>query len=273
MNSSDKAAWASVVLAAVAIIVNAWYSYESHTAAQSSTIAKEVLEAEQAKVVSLQERTATQEIALSNALDRVDLYGDIIAAEGGDRLAYISAINKIKETVHAGFLENKLHEIINRFSVDDENAYIKEHLSWPSLTPVEKVGVMLNNDSYIQRIYAIKQAYQMRLNSFMPEIMQIVLTDRDLRVVQIATYVINKTFEDNMIFNAAHCCNLAMDTCVMHPQEARDQFKKAWEVHREKILGRKPKEYRYGKDKNPPHRQMMYLFDPEKPNDIPVLPE
>ena len=252
----------SAIAAIITALVSAW------------TLCVNIVERNE--VDALQKRAATQEASLSNAIDRVDLYGDIIAAEGGDRSAYISAMtaiergNRVKVTE---FLRRKLYEISTRFSADDESEYLKQRLSWPSPTRTEHIKKMLKHDESLQRFYAIQKVYELRCNSFIPDIMDIALTDQDLRVVQLATYVINKTFEDNMIFNVGPRCNLSLNECVEHPDEARTRFDKAWEVHKEKILGRKPKEYRYGKDKNPPHQQMMYLFDPEKPDDSPVLPE
>lgn len=231
---------------------------------------------ERDEVATLQKEAVIQKQTLSNAIDRVDLYGDIIAAEGGDRMAYVSAITAIRhghEEEGSKFLRRKIDEISMMFSADDANEYLKQRLSWPSPTRVDNIKKMLKHSESLQRFYAIQKAYELRCNSFIPDIMDIALSDRDLRVVQLATYVINKTFEDNMIFNVGPRCNLSLNECVEYPNEARNRFDKAWEVHKEKILGRKPKEYRYGKDKNPPHRQMMYLFDPEKPDNIPVLPE
>ena len=231
---------------------------------------------ERGEVAALQKEAVVQKQTLSNALERVNLYGYILAAEGGDRNAYIAASSMLESGKSGGdsfFLSRKLREVNERFSVDDENAFLKEFLSWPSLTPIVKIGAMLKDKSALQRLYAIKKAYELRINSFMLSIFEVAMTDSDLRVVQLALYVINKTFEDNMIFNVGPRFVGTLDHCVLNPQTVREQFSRAWEVHKEKILNRKPKERRKGRDKKPPHQTIMYLFDPEKPDDIPVLKE
>ena len=87
---------------------------------------------ERNEVDALQERAAKQEVSISNTLAQVSLYGDLFAAEGGDRKAYISAIAAIRHGNEADaykFLNSKLHEISTRFSADDENEYLKQQLS------------------------------------------------------------------------------------------------------------------------------------------------
>lgn len=232
---------------------------------------------ERKEVEELQERATKQEASINNMLYSLSLYGDLFAAEGGDRKAYISATTAIKQINKNEdsfkFLKRKLYEISMKFSADDENEYLKQQLEWPSPIQIEDIGKMLKHKESLQRFYAIQKAYELRCNSHMIDIMNMALSDRDLRVVQLAIYVINKTFEDNMIFNLGPRCNLTLEDCVIHPDEAREIFNKSWAVHKEKILGRKPREYQYKNDKNSPHLQILHLFDPEKQNSTPVHSE
>ena len=93
MSSSTSAAWASVFVAAFATGANLWQAYEAHAEKNIARITKETLDAERREVAALQKEATVQKQTLSNALERVNLFDDIIAASGGDRYAYLRAID------------------------------------------------------------------------------------------------------------------------------------------------------------------------------------
>ena len=206
MTSSDKANWASVVLAAIAIIVNAWYSNESRKATNASIIAKETLDAAQARVALLQEKVTAQEASLSNALERVNLYGDILAAGGGDRWAYKRAkeyllLHSADEGTSEPILQTLRH-ITELFQSDvTNNSLIVFHaIKLPSpFYDGSNVLSNLKSTDLAKRLNAVGTIWKLRLNNYIPEIINIAKDEPNLNVLQLIIHVVEKTFEDNRV--------------------------------------------------------------------------
>lgn len=234
---------------------------------------------ERKEVDALQERSAKQEVSISNALEKVDLYGDILAAGGGDRWAYKRAkeyllLHSADEGTSEPILQTLRH-ITELFQSDvTNNSLIVFHAVNlpPSFYDGSNVLSNLKSTDLAKRLNAVGTIWNLRLNNYIPEIINIAKDEPNLNVLQLIIHVVEKTFEDNRVVDdEAPIYALTLDSCIFQYDEFKKQFIEMWNPAKDRILSRKPKEARQGQDKNPPHLGMVYLFDPEKPDDIPVL--
>lgn len=231
------------------------------------------------KIKVLQKESMIHESALSNALDRVNLYGDIIAAEGGDRWAY----KRAKEWICAhyeGDIESEpmiqtLDFTVNRFQGEaTNNSFIVNNAI--NLPPLfydgANVAANLKSTDIYKRLNALGAIWALRLNKYIPDAIDIAKNEPNLHVLQLLVFVVEETFTDNLIINdTTPVYSLSFDDCVFRYEEFKQHFMEMWNSAKPRILARKPKEVREGRDKNPPHLPMVYLFDPEKPDNIPVI--
>lgn len=279
MNSSTSMAWASVVLAAITTIANIWQAYEAHTEKNIARITKETLDAERREVDTLQKEAVIQKQTLSNALERVNLYSDILAAGGGDRFAYKRAKEYLwlhsNDTESSEPILQMLAHITQLFRSDiTNNGMIAVHaidLPPPFYDRSNVLSNLRSSDS-AQRLNAVGTIWNLRLNNYIPDIVDIAQDEPNLSVLQLIIYVVEKTFEDNMVMgDETPVYALSLDDCIFRYDEFKKHFMEMWNPAKTRILARKQKEARQGRGKYPPHLPMRYLFDPEKPNDIPVL--
>lgn len=279
MSSSTSAAWASVVIAAIATSANVWQAYDAHVEKRIARITKEALDAERRSVDALQKEAVVQKQTLSNALERVNLYGDILAAGGGDRWAYKRATEYLLlHYADKGSSEpilQMLSHITEFFQCDvtNNNLIVFHAINLPPpLYDSSNVRANLKSTDWVKRLNAVWTIWSLRLNNYIPDLVNIAKDEPNLNVLQSIIHVVGKTFEDNIIMNdETTVYTLSLDECVFQYDEFKRKFVEMWNPAKARILARKPKEVRQGQDKNPPHLGMVYLFDPEKPDDIPVL--
>lgn len=256
------------VASAIAAVSTAWLGWRTLGTTK----------AEYSDVVELKASLGVQRSVLSNAIDRVSLLGDLAAADGGDRFAYERATMRLRDKERIGehdaeALLQKLRFSTGRFmgSVTN-NPSLEFFLFGP---PFERMDVesMLKHESSIQRLHALRHVSDLRLNKYIPGIFAALETEPDLNVVQMALHVVNGAFEDNYPFNApTPLYYLDVANCILNYGETQKRFNEMWDASKESVLARKPKEVRHGRDKNPPHFNMIYIYDPERPDDIPVEP-
>lgn len=279
MSSSTSAAWASVVIAAIATGANVWQACEAHAEINIARIAKETLDSERREVAALQKEAVVQRQTLSNALERVNLYGDILAAEGGDRWAYKRAkeyllLHSADERTSEPIIQTLSH-ITELFQSDitNNNLIVFHAINLPPpFYDSRNVMSNLKSADWTKRLNAVGTIWSLRLNNYIPDIVDIAKDEPNLNVLQLLIHVVRKTFEDNMVIgDETPVYALSLDDCVFQYDEFKKQFMEMWNPAKARIMARKPKEARQGQDKKPPHLGMVYLFDPEKPDDIPVL--
>jgi len=224
------------------------------------------------EVDALQSRATIQEAALSNALNRVNIYGDIIAAEGGDRFAYKRVCDILqsqlqKQDGEAKALFSKLDFAMRRFMGEvKDNPSLELSLMGPLSEDLKRDIVdMLHRRDATQRLCALKHILFLRLNKHVPLVVEMLENEPDLSVVQYAVNVITETFADNMIPNdTTPKYALSLDGCVFGYDDFRKHFMEMWVSAKTRILARKPKEVRERPD--PPRGNLIYIYDPEKPD-------
>ena len=234
---------------------------------------------ERAEVAALQKEAIVQKQTLNNVLEHVNLYEDIFAAGGGDRFAYKWAkeylwLHSNNKDYSEPVLQMLTH-ITKLFQSDiTNNSTIVFHAVNLPATVYDKNNVLSNLKSpdMSKRLNAVGTIWNLRLNNHIPDIVDIAKDESNLNVLQLIIHVVEKTFEDNMVMgDETPVYALSLDDCVFRYDEFKKHFIEMWNPAKDRILSRKPKEARQGQDKNPPHLGMVYLFDPEKPDDIPVL--
>lgn len=223
----------------------------------------------------LQSKATIQEASLSNALERVNLYDDILAAGGGDRFAYNRAYTNLWNDMgsdsitaeHSKVLERMLAYTTRRFKGDaTNNDFIARHvvnIPTPFYNAMN-VPSNLKSRDHLKRLNALGTIWMLRLNEYIPVVADVAITDPDLYVVQMAVFVLNEVFTDNMIFNVGPRHYFSVSECVLDSESFKNGFEETWKVHKQKILARKPKEVRERPD--PPRSNQTYIYDPEMPN-------
>ncbi|MBR0506276.1 MAG: hypothetical protein IJJ84_12800 [Kiritimatiellae bacterium] len=234
---------ASAVVALISVAVYIWQAVEANRAQKASIIAKEVLKTAQVRVETLQEKTAIQETALSNALEQVSLYGDIIAAEGGDRWAYVRASKRlypIAETNIAGmadFFIMRLYDGIRRFRGHPSDNPMLKSIMFSSKTVFfddESVSAGLKASTVTDRLFAINTVRVRRMYSLLPTLVHIVEDDPDLTVVQFALDVVTS------VLGKARHGQWDFDDIVRHPERFKSWFTQTWEKLGPKLKSSEP---------------------------------
>ncbi len=228
---------------------------------------------ERNEVDTLQKRAEKQETALNNAMDQVKIYGDMLAAGGGNRFAYKCATEALQTHALAGdkdaeSLNQQLGFMTHHFMGEIEhNTTLQNYIMGP-LSESLKANIidMLRQDDARQRICALKHIHGFRLNKYIPLVVDCLEKEPDLNVVQLAVHIVNETFRDNMIFNDTNTVySLSVDDCALRYNDFKKYFNLMWKPRKERILARKPKEARERPD--PPRGTLYYIFDPEQPNE------
>ena len=272
MSSATSATWASVAIASIATAANIWSAYDSHIAKRESVIAKETLVAAQAKVISLQNKADAQDVVLSNALERVSLYGNIIAAEGGDRWAYKRAREMLLDRSKGDGVSEPMIQMLNytmqRFHDEATNNSFIAHNAInlpPPLYDGANVLANLRSPDIYKRFNALGAILTLRLNKYIPDAVDIAKEEPNLNVLQLLIYVIGETFTDNLIMNdTTPVYSLTLDDCVFRYDEFKRHFTEMWNPAKTRILARKHKEVRERPD--PPRGNLVYIYDPEMPD-------
>lgn len=278
MSSSTSAAWASVFVAAFATGANLWQAYEAHAEKNIARITKETLDAERREVDALQTEAIVQKQTLSNALEQVDLYGDIIAASGGDRYAYLRAVDKLLLTENIPdksiYQTQRLLNDISRFANHPKsNPTIRSIMYANAIaTNNAEVSAFLTSENRDARLYAINDIYILRLNALIPNVAKLVETDKDLNVVQYALYVVAETFRNNINDENVNIDESFADfnSVINNTSAFCQKFNVMWEKHRQVILSRRPREFvRIHAEENPSF-YYEFLHDPERNENIPL---
>ena len=283
MNTSTSVAWATVVLAGISTCVNIFEACDAHAekresiqAKRESIIARETLEHEQTKVEALRVQIADMASALSNSLSMVSLYGDLLAAEGGDRFAFERVQHLLwdhedKKSLKNDPLSDRLDFSIRRFTGDiKDNPMLAAVLETPFFESLD-VHAMLGNEMFIQRLYALKHIREFRLNKYLPDIVELLKEEPNLNVVQFAITFINETFEDNIKPHDGRVFRVfSLEDCVLRFEDFSKDFTQMWTDRKDEILARKPKEVRHGTSAGKLRLQTIYIYDPEKPSGVPV---
>ena len=230
------------------------------------------------EVVELKNILGQQQAELTNALARVSLLGDIAAAEGGDRFAYTRAVERLWEMGRArnrqgDILNQKLRYSTQRFMGDATN---NPTLAFALMGPVvendmDKVAVMLHGEEPMQRLFALQHILELRLNSLLPTVVQMLEKEPDLNVVQLSVNILNDTFLDERTFERIRAFStFTVDDCVLHYDEFKSRFEETWEKCKELLLERPRKEVRRIKSQIPPYLETISVYDPEKATDMPI---
>lgn len=244
MSSSTSAAWASVFVAAFATGANLWQAYEAHAEKNIARITKETLDAERREVAALQKEAVAQKATLDKGIARVNLYGDILAAEGGDRFAYARAMNEllpIMEHDITGKSDFLVMRIVNAsrcyygHPLTNETLNIVMHSGQSVLDGDDLQSKLSSTDSFV-RMLAINTIRVRRMNRYLPMLADIVATDIDLNVVQFALFVIKDTLDDAVLQN------MDLDTTIRTPQDFMERFKQVWREQQKKLQAIKPLE-------------------------------
>ena len=233
---------------------------------------------ERKEVDALQERSAKQEVSISNALEQVDLYGDIIAASGGDRYAYLRAADKLLLTENipdkSVYQTQRLLNDISRFANHPKsNPTIRTIMYANAIaTNNAEVSAFLTSENRDARLYAINDIYILRLNALIPNVAKLVETDNDLNVVQYALYVVAETFRNNINDKSIDIDEIFanFNSVIDNTNAFCQQYNTLWEKYRQAILVRRPREFKRIPAKEDSGYYYEFLHDPERNENIPL---
>ncbi len=278
MSSSTSAAWASVFVAAFATGANLWQAYEAHAEKNIARITKETLDAERREVAALQKEAVAQKQTLSNAIESVNLCGDIIAASGGDRYAYLRAVDKLLLTENIPdksiYQTERLLNDINRFADHPKSNPTIRSIMYANAITTNNTEVLayLTSENREARLYAINDIYILRLNALIPNVAKLVETDKDLNVVQYALYVVAETFRNNINDENDNIDESFADfnSVINNTSAFCQMFNTMWEKYRPAILARSPREFIRIHPKENPDLYYEFLHDPERNENIPL---
>ena len=202
---------------------------------------------ERNEVDTLQKRAEKQETALNNAMDQVKIYGDMLAAGGGNRFAYKRATETLQTLALAGdkdaeSLNQQLGFLTRHFMGEiDRNSTLQYYMMGPLSEDLKAhITDMLKRDDVQQRVCALKHIHGLRLNKHIPLVVDCLEREPDLNVVQLAVHVVNETFRDNMVFNDTNTVySLSAYDCALRYDEFKKYFDQMWEPRKDRILANK----------------------------------
>jgi len=223
---------------------------------------------ERNEVVAIQQEAARQSEQLSNMVASVSLQRDVLAATGGDRFAYKRAHDLLSAGKIRGDAASELKSMyftMQRFwKAAEDNPTIKAEMAVPMSGSLDVAKSLSSEDSGV-RLMALHHVLGLRINKYIPEVVEMLRDEPDLNVVQLAVKVINDTFSDNRKPNQSNTIRLfTVDNCVFAYDELRSHFMEMWESQKGAILGRKRKEVRRKQDPQNPQLTLVYIFDPEE---------
>lgn len=233
---------------------------------------------ERGEVDALQKEAIVQKQTLSNALERVNLYGDIIAASGGDRYAYLRAVDKL--LLAENIPDKSIYQTERLLS--DISRFADHPKSNPTIRPImyanaiatnnAEVSAFLTSENRDARLYAINDIYILRLNALIPNVAKLVETDKDLNVVQYALYVVAETFRNNINDESVNIDESFADfnSVIGNTNAFCQEFNTLWEKYKQAILARRPREFKRIPAKEHPGCYYEFLHDPERNENIPL---
>lgn len=148
----------------------------------------------------------SMESDLTNSLLRVELYGDILAAEGGDRTAYIRVLCRLNKMTNSldmasrtDFLSRRLYETNRRFSGRPHKneellsiMFSDEMIENDDQVVIKKLNSALHKD----RLCAAHSIYWRRNYKFFPKLIELMEQDPDMNVVQYSLYTMLRILQD-----------------------------------------------------------------------------
>lgn len=252
-------------LAAVATAIVSWKTMDTNDAMHD-------------KIKALQKETLILNASVSNTLDQVMLYGDMIAAAGGDRYAYLSAVDKMllgdnitDRSIHQ---TEQLLDSITKFEGHPTNNPIIKSVMYANelSTNDTDVAALLRSPNRDDRLYAINDVYILRLNNLIPNIAKLVEVDSDMNVVQYALYVVTETLRNNISDEDVDSILGGLHPIIDNPHNFCDNFNDIWSKHGQSIKSRRPRELKRVQVQGDTVLFYEFLYDPERNENIP-LPE
>lgn len=218
-------------------------------------------------------------IDLTNSLLRVELYGNILAAEGGDRSAYIRVLGRLNKMTNsldmasrADFLSRRLYETNRRFSGRPHKneellsiMFSDEMIENDDQVVVKKLNSVLHED----RLCAVHSIYWRRNYKFFPELIKLAGQDPDMNVVQYTLYAMLRILKDPELTKEEEDCDaddyVVMNDFLVGSQRYRSLFEELWNEKKDALLSVNPlvlERINFSDDRYLP---MPYLHD-EKDN-------
>lgn len=202
------------------------------------------------EVDTLQKEAILQKASLSNALARVDLYGDIIAAEGGDRWAYTRVVDKLSQLTNlldrADFLRTRLEDTVTqKYSGKPELNLLLKHIMFdPDLVENDdaQMVAMLKSEIAFDRICAVNSIFRRRLNRLIPTLIDIIEHDPDINVVQYALYATLQTIGIYASEYFPKDCieEIDFNNVLKNPNSITSLIRDAWDSVKEVALKQHP---------------------------------
>lgn len=226
--------------------------------------------AERSEVDALQKESLRLRDRLDEAFSRVDLYSDIIAAEGGDRWAYIRAIDRlIKYTNNfdrAEFLLTRLDDSIRKYSGKPEEHLLLKHVMFdPQMVENDdaQVVALLKSPLYDDRLRAVNSIYRRRLNRLIPELFDLLEHDPYLAVVQYAFHTILRSIGSSAL-HSIHTGDIDVtdfNHVIQCPDLTKGKLADIWNRNKARILSQHPLRVEVFKPKDEHYAPLFYLHD------------
>ena len=215
---------------------------------------------------------------LTNAMSQVNLYGEMIAAAGGYRVAYLRVLDKavLPENIPdmLSYQAEYLLDSINRFAEHPASNQVIRTIIYENAIITNNTDLLtyLSSPNRDARLYAINSIYILRLNKLIPNVAKLVEEDKDMNVVQYALYVVVETLRNNI--NDENVCideSFADFNSVVNNTNAFCQkFNTLWKKYGQAIRARHPRELKRVHAKENPEYYFEFLHDPERREDIPL---
>jgi len=193
----------------------------------------------------------------------------ITRSEAGDRFSLSKLLGdlyddmKSSPTEEAELLLQRLYQVQRIYEGDiNDNPVLKYSFTGP---PIEgsHLDSKLMSSNRLTRIYAISTIKDLRYNSYVPKLAEMVETEPDLSVLQALLFTINTLFEDNYSFNRGPRTTLMLSYCLPTSQTFRKYFDEMWDEYGEDMLKRKQKKLAPFTDPINPSLKGIRVFDPE----------
>lgn len=217
---------------------------------------------------------------LTNAMSQVNLFGDMIAAAGGYRVAYLRVLDKLLSPENipdmSSYQAEHLLDSINIFAEHPASNQVIRTIMYENaiITNTTELLTYLNAPNRDARLYAINSIYILRLNKLIPNVAKLVAEDKDMNVVQYALYVVVETLRNNIqdpnVCDDEELCSF--NFAVESPSKFSIKFNTLWKQYGETIKARLPRELKHIASKDHPDSYYVFLYNPERKENIP-LPE
>lgn len=193
-------------------------------------------------------------IDLTNSLFRVELYGNILAAEGGDRSAYIRVLDRLNKMTNsfdvasrADFLSRRLYETNRRFSGRPHKneellsiMFSDEMIENDDQVVIKKLNSVLHGD----RLCAVHSIYWRRNYKFFPTLIELAGQDPDMNVVQYSLYAMLRILKDPELTKGEEDCDaddyVVMNDFLVDSQRYCSLFEELWNEKKDALLSVNP---------------------------------